>query len=345
MDLGSFKTSVMSSCGCREVLPSAVGWPKDHVSRLVFGREIVFGEDILKDRLALDVVWPFERGSLKFLSKKECRLSEEVACKHLEAARLLVEQAVSQVRGEERGPVYGVLGAPSRASIECKQVLLSAVESAFEAAMIVPEPFAVAYGMNRLTNALVVDIGAGTTDICPMYGALPRDEDQVTLPLGGDAIDERICRAIEAAYPEAALSKNLARTLKERHANVDDDPPAAVVLLSVRGKPVQADVAPILRDACQVLVDPIVEGIVRVVSEIDPEYQRSMLDNIILAGGGSQLRGLDRKIEQGLADAGGGSVRRVYDSVFAGAAGSLKLAMRMPREEWERLRTVEMALS
>jgi len=47
--------------------------------------------------------------------------------------------------------------------------------------MVVSEPFAVAYGMNLLNNALVIDIGAGTTDFCIMHGTIPSEEDQKTI--------------------------------------------------------------------------------------------------------------------------------------------------------------------
>ena len=63
--------------------------------------------------------------------------------------------------------------------------------------------------------------------------------------------------------------------------------------------------------------------------------------HILLGGGGSQLRGLDNLIEQGLNELGGGKVKKVYDSVLAGASGAsgaLKLAMNMPLEYWQTMR-------
>jgi rod shape-determining protein MreB len=66
MDLGTFKTSVASSAGVRDVIYSAVGRPKDHVARSLLGRDLIFDKDILEHRLALHIIRPFEKGVLKY---------------------------------------------------------------------------------------------------------------------------------------------------------------------------------------------------------------------------------------------------------------------------------------
>lgn len=337
MDLGTFKTSVISSNGKRDVIYSAVGKPKDHVARALLGRDLVFGNEIIERRLALNVIRPFARGSLKYLGEAETGISAADAALHAEAAHQLVAHAVSLTQPPAGIPIYGVIGAPSRASERNKHVLIEAARGTFDAVVIVAEPFTVAYSMNRLTDTLVIDIGAGTIDICPMYGTYPKEEDQVTLPIAGDAVDIEFFNRVQARYPKAQMSMNMAREIKEKYGFVHDAHEPIIVTLPVNGHLTEFDVTIPLQEACHAIVPPIIEGLREVVGRFDPEFQRPMLQNIILGGGGSQLKGLDRLIEAALAPYGGGKVSRVYDSVFAGAAGALKLAMAMPAEKWSLL--------
>lgn len=338
MDLGTFKTSVTSSNGRRGVVHSAVGRPRDTVARALLGRDVVFGEEIRERRLALNVVRPFERGVLKYNDAEAYGVAADRVAEHQEAARLLVAHAVSLTQPAPNVPVYGVIGAPSRASVANKQVIFEAARESLDAIAIVPEPFAVAYGMNRIVDTLVVDIGAGTIDICPLHGTFPTEESQVTIPLGGDAVDQRLGDLITKKFPQARISETMVRDIKEKYGFVDDPQERVLVTLPTDGRPQAFDVTELIREACQALVVPIVDGVLEVLHKYDPEFQSTLLQNIVLAGGGSQLKGLDRLVEQSLKDYHGGNVRKVYDSMFAGATGALKLAMDMPVSYWEQLR-------
>jgi rod shape-determining protein MreB len=343
MDLGTFKTSVASSAGVRDVIPTAAGWPKDPVARTMLGRDVIFGKDLHEHRLAINVVRPFEKGALKYASPDQAGVPAQQVALHKQAARLIVEYAVSLTRPPKGAPIYGVIGAPSRATIHNKKVILEAAQSAFDGVMIVSEPFSIAYGMNRLSETLVVDIGAGTIDICPVYGTFPKEEEQVTVPSGGDLIDETFLKLMNQKYPQARLSLNMAREIKEKHGFVHDVNEKAVVTLPVEGRPQSFDVTEPLKAACKSVVPLIVNGLREVIARFDPEFQQQMLHNIILGGGGSQLKGLDRMIEEGLKEYGGAKVKRVYDAVFAGAVGALKLAMSMPPDYFHKLKTAQQA--
>lgn len=343
MDLGTFKTSVASSTGTRDVVFSSVGWPKDHVSRALLGRDVVFGNELIQQRLALEVVRPFEKGVLKYANCDDVGVAKEAVEKHREAARLLVEHAVSLTKPPKGATIYGVIGAPSRATILNKKFVLDSARTSFQAAMIVSEPFSIAYGMNRLADTLVIDIGAGTIDLCPIYGTFPTEEDQITVPLGGDFVDEHFLNNIRQTYPEAQVSLNMVREIKEKHGFVNNINEKAIVSLPVAGKPRQFDVTEPLKAACRMIVPPIVQAVQSLVGRFDPEYQQRLLNNIVLGGGGSQLKGLDITIEEALKEYGGARVKKVGDAVFAGAAGALKLAMSMPPDCWQQIKTTSAA--
>lgn len=340
MDLGTFKTSVAGSTGYRDTIPTAVGWPKDHIARTVLGRDVVFGTDLAEHRLALDVVRPFEKGVLKYGDAANSGLNAQQIEKHALATRLVIEYAVNLVcpdRGDHSRPVYGVIGVPSRANVKNKQFVMDAAAGVFDAVAVVSEPFTIAYGMNRLTDALVIDIGAGTIDICPIYGVYPADDEQVTVSLGGDAVDEEFEKRLKARHPRVQASRNMLREIKEKYGFVSDTNEQAVVSLPVDGKPTPCDVTEPLKAACLSLVTPIVEAVRKLIAKFDPEFQQRLRHNIILGGGGSQLKGLDRVIENALNEYGGAKVTRVSDATYAGAVGALKLAMGMPAHGWTAL--------
>src|SRR6185436_17381121 len=301
MDLGCFKTSVAATNGTREVVYSIVGWPKDPISRKMLGKDIVFGNEAFQHRLALDTIRPFEKGALKYADNNEAGVPPERLAKFKEAAKELVKYVVSLCRPPKGTLVYGVIGSPARASILNKQALMDACKGTFEAVMIVSEPFAVAYGMNVLEDALVVDIGAGTTDLCRMHGAIPTEEDQITSSKAGDFIDEEAAKLIRKKHPGAQFTINMVREAKERQSFVNDVNDKAVVTWpDANGKPTQFDITAELKEACRLIVPDIVQGLHKLVSSFDAEFQRRMLTNVVLAGGGSQLRGLDRMIEEDL---------------------------------------------
>lgn len=112
-----------------------------------------------------------------------------------------------------------------------------------------------------------------------------------------------------------------------------------MVDLPVDGKPTTFDLTDQIRQACMILVDPMVKGIHQLVSSFDPEFQHKLRNRVLLAGGGSQVKGLDSAVEKALKERlGGGKVIRIDEPVYGGANGALKIAHDMPEEFWEKLK-------
>jgi rod shape-determining protein MreB and related proteins len=345
LDLGSFKTSIVASNGQRAFVESVVGWPRDQIAnrtlarkvrQKTLGEKVLFGKDVHADRMALNVVRPCENAMLKFQDPTSAGLTEPQVEERKKAIRLLLEHVVGLVEPPKGARIRAVMGSPSCSSPAARRTMIEAAETIFESVIVIPEPFAVAYGVDELRGTLVIDIGAGTIDICPLSGVYPRDEDQVTLPIGGDAIDAEFCRRLSDAFPEAEISLNMAREIKERDGFVHKIDGPVTVRLPTQGALTDFDVSRPLKEACEIIVEPIIEGIREVISRVDPEFRHPMLRNILLSGGGSQLSGLDRRIEHELKDHWA-RAKKVYDCVFAGAVGAHRMAMELTDEEWSEV--------
>ncbi len=189
-----------------------------------------------------------------------------------------------------------------------------------------------------MSRFLMVDIGAGTIDLCRMHGTIPADEDQLGLEIAGDAIDRKLHDLIMAKYPEAQLTVNMCKEIKEQYGFVRDAKDKIEVPIPVNGKPVMHDVTKQLNQACSIIIEPILEGIHKLVASFNPEFQERLRQNIVLSGGGGMLDGLTLKLAEGLSSVGGGRITHVDEPLYAGASGALQLAVDMPGEFWEQLR-------
>ncbi len=215
---------------------------------------------------------------------------------------------------------------------------IDAATEEVDSVMIASEPFTVAYGLNMLTDALVIDIGAGTTDLCRMHGTMPGEGDQLTINHAGDSIDRLLAQLIRKNHPEAGFSDNMVTLAKEAHANVGENAGRVIVKWPVDGKPTDIDITKEMREACLSIVPPIVKSLGKLVASFDPEFQAHLRSNVLLGGGGSQIRGLGEAIARYMDEhLGGGRVTTVEEPVYAGANGALKIARDMPREHWKQL--------
>jgi rod shape-determining protein MreB and related proteins len=334
IDLGTSRTSVAASNGVRETIASYVGYPKDVVSRKLLQKDVLFGDDALAHRLSLNFFRPLGEGVI------QCKAGDTPdSSENLRAARDLLCEIVRRAKPRKDELVYAVIGVPAQASIHNKDAILKAAREAVDSVMLCSEPFSVAYGQDMLDDVLVIDIGAGTTDLCRMHGTMPEDADQITNTFAGDHVDEELTKRIRKKYPQAQFSVQMIKTIKEKHSSVMDRMEPVEVLLPVQGKPTPFDVTDEIRQSCRTLIPPIVDGLSKLIASFDPEFQERLKNRVLLAGGGSQIKGLDTAIELLMHERlGGGRVLRIEEPVYGGANGALKIAHDMPGEFWEKLR-------
>jgi rod shape-determining protein MreB len=172
-----------------------------------------------------------------------------------------------------------------------------------------------------------------------MHGTVPADEDQITFPIAGDVVDQKLYDLIKAKYPQVQLTVNMCKTFKEQYGFVSDARDKVEVPIPVNGKPTPHDITAELKQACELLVKPILEAIHNLISSFNPEFQDKLRSNILLSGGGGLLDGLNKRLEDGLVQmVGSGRVTVVDEPLYAGANGALQLAIDMPREYWQQLK-------
>ncbi|MDH3327816.1 MAG: MamK family actin-like protein [Desulfobulbaceae bacterium] len=327
IDLGTSRSAISAINGKKKWVESYVGWPKDFIARKVVGEPILFGEEAVQHRLSLDLYRPLKNGVIK-----------EGTARDEEAVKELIRHLISLVQAKkDAGKIRAVVGVPAESFKVNKVALKKAVAEYADSLLVVSEPFAVAYGVNALDNAMVIDIGAGTVDFCIMHGTVPSEEDQRTVLTAGDYIDQQLFNFLEERYPHSDFNLNMVRRFKEQFSFIGDAGKPVKVDIPVDGRPTTHDITEELKRACESILPALVESTLELIAKFDPEYQDIIRKNIILAGGGSQIEGLAEYLENVLDEYGPSKVRVVEDPLFSGADGALALAQDMPEDYWTDL--------
>lgn len=287
---------------------------------------MLYGEDALKHRVSLNIFRPFEHGILK-------NNKEDIA-----AAKGLLEYCLNSVNLPEDVESYAIMGVPAEASILSKKVLTEISKEFFTGVMVASDPFCVAYELDQLENALIVDIGAGTTDLCRVHGTLPEPDDMMSWPKAGDHIDEQLIKMICEGHTNAIVTKEMAKKWKEQYGFVGKPHENVKVNIPVDSSTVEVSITRELKDTCESIIPDVVNGISKLISTYDPDFREDLRNNIIIAGGGSRIKDIDVFLEDKLSVVGGGKVSVVKDNPFVvGSKGALKLAKDMPYDYWEQL--------
>jgi rod shape-determining protein MreB len=330
IDLGTSRSSISASTGERHVVDSYVGWPVDMVARKLVKKSVLIGREALDNRPMLDLRRPLERGIMKEGSDKDQEAVQELL-------RHLISLAGIKQKGKNKSKVRAVVGVPAEAFRVSRQNLRNTMDGIADSVMLVSEPFAVAYGLEALLHALVIDIGAGTADFCVMQGRYPTEDDQKTLSSAGDSVDEQLDKLVRERHPDAQFSVHMLREWKEKWSFVGEPKNRVMVTVPIKGKATEIDITQEMRSACESILPPICETMTTLLTKVEPEFQDKVRNNVVLAGGTSLISGLADAVTKALNDLGGGRATVVTDPVFAGSDGSLAIARDASSSDWERL--------
>lgn len=199
-----------------------------------------------------------------------------------------------------------MLCVPTRCSELDKRTILDiAAKSGAASACVVEEPLAAALGAGisgaEYKGTMVVDIGAGTTDIAIITrGCIAVSN---SIDVAGDAFDESICRFLKRER-DIILGEVSAETIK-RQVGAAKFLDAELAVRAV-GKdyftnlPKTTEITSTDVFACvREQLDRIVESIKNLLLQAEPELAADVsVNGIVLTGGGALLRGIDRYIEE-----------------------------------------------
>lgn len=343
-DWGTNKSCIQAArAGAEEMLanhtvPTVVGYANEGIVEglLPGNARVLFGQDALKYRLHLRLVQPMVDGVI-----------HDVA-----ASRDFAEHLRSRLDVPEHEEIRAVIGVPANADATAREHVRNAVSGLFTKVILIPEPFLAAMGYrdearladagysDPVRNSLFVDIGGGTTDVCMIQGCFPTADDQISFAFAGDRVDALLEEGIRRTYPDAALSRLKVRELKEKHAFVGQPEAPVVVTVLVGGKPRKLDITEQLNAACTALLERIYETVTALIARASSDSVEEMLQNIVLTGGGSCIRHIDKELQRRLAEEGyeNPCVRLVgaHYKEFV-AKGALKAARQARENQWQQL--------
>ncbi|OQY54911.1 MAG: hypothetical protein B6245_20590, partial [Desulfobacteraceae bacterium 4572_88] len=232
IDLGTSRTSIATSTGKRISTKTCVGYPKDIISKKRFARDYLLGDEALDNRLGLNMIWPLAHGVI--CDDEKASESTGLILRHI------ITEALPDRKEDEQ--IYAAVGVPAQASLNNKRAIIEVTKDFVDKILIVSEPFAVAYAIDRFDEALIADIGGGTTDLCRMHGTFPEAADQMTLDVAGNFLDDVITQAILDQFPNVQLTPRIIRRIKEKYGYVSDVSESVKIRLTEKGIPSEYDI-------------------------------------------------------------------------------------------------------
>jgi len=189
--------------------------------------------------------------------------------------------------------------------VERRAVIEAAMAAGAREVTLVEEPMAAAIGAGvdiyKPSGSMVVDIGGGTTDIAVM--SLGGIVAHTSIKTAGNDFDNAIVKYMRDEYDILigdSLAENIKMKIGTASMNMVEEKTEVQGREIATGLPKKITLSSM--EMAKVLKEPIsqiIEGIRVVLEEIEPELAADVLERgILLAGGGSLIRGLDKFIEE-----------------------------------------------
>lgn len=321
-----------------KVIPTVVGYAREGLVDGIIANNAttLIGEEALAHRLQMKMIAPLEDGIIA----------------HVEPARDFIRRVRGVIDPTNSAEIRAVIGVPANAGQPAREDIRNCAAGVFDRVLLIPEPFLAALGfrdesrlgqpnyVDPVTNSLFIDIGGGTSDLCLIQGYFPTADDQISLAFAGDAIDKLIEDDLQRTYPNNGLSRATIRAIKEEHSYVGPIRKPIDVKVLIGGKSHTLELGETIGRACNRLLEKIYPALTTLISRASSDSVAQLLQNIVVTGGGSRIRGFDTVLQQKLSDDGFESPKvRLAGAEYKRfvAIGGLKAARSAREDQWQHL--------
>ena len=199
-----------------------------------------------------------------------------------------------------------LVSVPSGITEVEKKAVIETIENAgARESFLISEPIAAAIGVDipieKSSGNMIIDIGGGTTEIAvlSLSGIVAAE----SLKIAGDEMNQAIINYLKNNY-RVVIGENTAEEIKIKAGSaveLDEE-----ITIEIKGKSTTSP-SPFhftasskqIREALQEPINKIVEAVKRTLEKVPPELSSDIYSKgIIMTGGGSLLKGLDKKISE-----------------------------------------------
>lgn len=293
IDLGTANTLVaIKDKGIVIREPSVVARHKKTKKILAIGAEAK--KMVGKTPISIEAIRPLRHGVISDFDATAAMLSHYIKLVHKRPQQYIPSIPRPKV----------VVGIPSGVTeVERRAVQEASFDAGARAAYLIEEPMAAAIGaglpIQESHGSMIVDIGGGTTEIAVIsLGGIVVNR---SIRVAGDELDHAIISFARLKY-SLLLGEQTAENVKISigSAFMTEDTLQTVVrgrdLESGLPKSVKLNSSEV-REALAPIVNQIISGILDVIEETPPEFIGDIMEQgIMLAGGGAQLRGINKLI-------------------------------------------------
>ncbi len=227
-----------------------------------------------------------------------------------EAAQKMIEYFIKKSNNNKRSFVRPrvIISVPLQITeVEKRAVRESAEAAGARRVYLIEETMCAAMGagieVHRPSGNMVVDIGGGTTGIAVI--ALSGIVVSKSIKIGGDKMDEAIQQWLRRNH-NIVIGYRTAEELKKKFSSHPEINGGRKMQMKVTGRNNISGVPSMLtidseeiQEALEETINQIVDAIMQTLERTPPELSADVFESgIVLAGGGSLLRGLSSRIEQ-----------------------------------------------